>query len=194
MKTNKFLILSEEILYKGWSQLKRYTLDFVFENGKKERMIREIYNSGNGAAVLLYNLEVQQIVLLRQFRLAAWLSGNSDGFLLEVCAGMLDSMQPEDAIIKEVAEETGLAIENLQKIGAVYATPGAHEEKVHLYIAEYNPDTLTVGFRQNPEEQEEIEVLAMSFDEAKTLIKNEKIEDAKTLLLLQHAIIHGIIC
>ena len=193
MGKNKFIVLSEQILYKGWSELRRFTLDFTFENGRKELMVREIYNSGNGAAVLLYNQQVRQIVLLRQFRLAVWLSGKSDGFLMEVCAGMLDSMHPEEAIIKEIAEETGLIVSQLRKIGEVYATPGAHEEKVHLYMAVYNPDTLFAGFRHNPDEQEELEVLAISFDEAKDMVKNSKVEDAKTLLLLQHAIINGII-
>lgn len=193
MDKNKCSIINEETLYKGWSELKRYTLDFEFVNGKRERMIREIYNSGNGAAVLLYNQEVRQIVLLRQFRLTAWLSGQADGCLLEVCAGMLDYMEPEEAIKKEVREETGLTISQLQKVGEVFVTPGAHEEKVHLYTAVYDPKTLITGFRLNPEEQEELEVLTMTFDEAIAMAKNGSIEDAKTLLLLQHAIINGIL-
>lgn len=180
-------ILKETTLYKGWSTLKEYIIDYNRRDGRKEQQIREIYDSGDGAAVLLYNPSAQKILLIRQFRLPVLLNGHADGFIIECCAGMLDTLEPEQAIIKEIREETGYEVSNVTKIYEAFATPGAHKEKIHFYTAEYNESMLRHAGGGDETEQEDIEILEYRYDQILTLLTSGEIIDAKTIILLQWA-------
>lgn len=187
----KVQLVQENTLYKGWSMLKEYIIRYRFNDGRQADLKREIYNSGDGAAVLLYNPVSKKILLVRQFRLAALLNGHPDGFIIETCAGMLDDQHPREAILREIEEETGYRIKELEKTGEVYATPGAHMEKIHLYAARYDEnDRVTVG-GGSAEENEEIEIIEMTFEEVRQFVAKGKWEDAKTLILVQHGILNG---
>lgn len=190
---NKFNILQTKTLHKGWSTLSSFEMEYHFDNGTKTIVHREIYNSGDGAAALLYNVAEKKVLLVKQFRLAAILNGHTDGFILESCAGMLDVNHPEEAIKKEIEEETGYHVTAVIKIGEVFATPGAHMEKIHLYTAGYDESMKVHEGGGNIEENEEIQVLEYSFDEVKTMVYKGEIMDAKTLILLQYGILKGLI-
>ncbi|MBK9255672.1 MAG: NUDIX domain-containing protein [Saprospiraceae bacterium] len=186
-------ILSEKTLYKGWSTLKEYTLEYTKKDAEKEIQIREIYDSGDGAAILLFNPDEKKIIMVRQFRLPAYLNGHPDGMMVEACAGMLDMKDPEGAIIKEVEEETGIRLTEVRKVFEAFATPGAHKEKIHFFIAVYNDAMKIHGGGGLDEESEEIEVLEISFSEAKQWLKEGSIVDVKTIALLQFGILHDFI-
>ena len=180
-------ILEETILYKGWSTLKKYIISYTRQDRRKEKHIREIYNSGDGAAVLLYNPKEKKILLIRQFRLPVLLHGHKDGFIIECCAGMLDELHPEEAIIKEIKEETGYKVKDVTKIYEAFATPGAHMEKIHFYTAKYDPSMKVHGGGGELSEQEDIEILEFGYDEIQQLLQSGTIIDAKTIILLQWA-------
>lgn len=187
MAQNRVKILGEEILYKGWSTLKKYTISYIRRDGREEMHTREIYNSGDGAAALLYNPEEQKILLIRQFRLAAFVNGHPDGFMYECCAGMLDDLDPEAAIIKEIEEETGYRVPRVTKIFEAYATPGAHMEKIHIYTATYDKSMMVHDGGGDVSEQEDIELAEFDYDLIPELLNSGKIIDAKTNILLQWA-------
>lgn len=184
--------ISEKILYKGWSTLMQYMLEYTRKDGKKEQHIREIYDSGDGAAILLYNPETRKITLVRQFRLPAYLNGHHDGMLLEVCAGMLDLNHPEAAIIKEVEEETGIRIQKAEKLFEAFATPGAHKEKIHFFAGQYTESTRTHEGGGLQDEHEEIEVVEIGYDDVDALLYSGEIVDIKTIALLQYGKVKGI--
>ncbi|MFZ1703237.1 MAG: NUDIX domain-containing protein [Saprospiraceae bacterium] len=190
---NKVKIVSQKVLYSGWSTLSEFWIDYRFENGQIIRLRREIYNSGDGAAILLYNEVDKKLLLVRQYRLAAVTNGDETGFLIECCAGMLDNSFPEKAIIKEVEEETGYRLQSVTKIGEVYATPGAHMEKIHLYVGRYDETMKISSGGGNMEEFEEIEIVQPTYDEVKLWLDNGAIKDAKTMILLQYGLIKGFI-
>lgn len=183
----RVIILEETILYKGWSTLKKFVVDYTRQDGRKEKHIREIYNSGDGAAVLMYNPKEKKILLIRQFRLPALLSGHPTGFIIECCAGMLDELDPEAAIIKEIKEETGYQVQEVNKIYEAFATPGAHMEKIHFYTAKYDASMKVHGGGGELSEQEDIEILEFGYDEIPGLLRSGTIIDAKTIILLQWA-------
>jgi nudix-type nucleoside diphosphatase (YffH/AdpP family) len=187
------MILSKKQLYKGWSSLTEYTIKHFISPEKYIPIRREIFNSGDGAAALLYNPFRRVVILIRQFRLAAYINGHENGKMMEVCAGMLDGNDPEDAIINEIFEETGYRIEKVEFVAEVYATPGAHTEKVRLFIAECNDDMLIGEGGGLESEHEDIEVLEIGYEEVLNMVNKKTIQDAKTLILLQHAMIEGII-
>ena len=183
----RVIILEETILYKGWSTLKKFVVDYTRQDGRKEKHIREIYNRGDGAAVLMYNPKEKKILLIRQFRLPALLSGHPTGFIIECCAGMLDELDPEAAIIKEIKEETGYQVQEVNKIYEAFATPGAHMEKIHFYTAKYDASMKVHGGGGELSEQEDIEILENGYDEIPGLLRSGTIIDAKTIILLQWA-------
>lgn len=183
-------ILKDTILYKGWSTLKQYIISYTRQDGIQEEQVREIYDSGDGAAVLMFNPGDRKIILIRQFRLAVMLNSDTHGFILECPAGMLDMLHPEDTIIKEIKEETGYEVTKVTKIYEAFATPGAHKEKIHFYTAVYHPDMLIHQGGGDFSEQEDIEVIEYSYDEISNLLSGGRIVDAKTIILLQWAQLH----
>lgn len=187
---HKTKILSRSILYKGWSTLNSYKVLYMRENGEIQIQTREIYNSGDGAAILLYNPDAQKILLIKQFRLPVYLNHNSDGFILECCAGLLDSKNPKETIIKEVFEETGFLIHEVKKVYEAFATPGAHMEKIHYFVGFYNNNMKINDGGGKIEEQEEIEVVEFDYSQIPLLLEKGKIIDSKTIVLLQWALIN----
>jgi nudix-type nucleoside diphosphatase (YffH/AdpP family) len=96
---------------------------------------REVYDRGNGSAILLYNTKQKTVILTRQFRLPTYL-GNKTGMMIEVCAGMLDQDNPEQCIIRETEEETGYRLTTVHKVMETYMSPGAVTEILYLFVGE----------------------------------------------------------
>jgi hypothetical protein len=87
-------ITHTEILSDNWYTLKKVTYTYQKKDGTQYTQSREAYDRGNGAAILLYNKEQQTVILTRQFRLPTFINGNSDGMMIEACAGLLDNDNP----------------------------------------------------------------------------------------------------
>src|SRR5690606_37646484 len=110
------------------------------QNGDWESQSREVFDRGDGATLLLYNQEQKTVILNRQFRLPSYLKGNSSGWLIEACAGLLEGKDPEECIRKEAMEETGFKLSEIQKVCEAYMSPGAVTEKLHFFVAPYSKD------------------------------------------------------
>jgi nudix-type nucleoside diphosphatase (YffH/AdpP family) len=110
MYNPKIEIQKTELLSDNWYVLNKITYQYYKEDQKVETQIREVYDRGNGAGILLYNTNQKTVILIRQFRLPTYLNGNKTGMMIEVCAGLLDKENPEECIIREVEEETGYQI------------------------------------------------------------------------------------
>lgn len=119
---HRLRIQSVETLSDGWYVLKKTTFDFLRRDGTWQRQSREIYDRGNGAVILLYNLERRSVVLTRQFRYPAFVNGHH-GMMIEAPAGLLDMATPEDRIKAEVEEETGYRIEHARRIFEAFTWP-----------------------------------------------------------------------
>ncbi|MBZ4034417.1 GDP-mannose pyrophosphatase NudK [Flavobacterium sp. 17A] len=193
MKNPEVQIKETKLLSDNWYILNRVTFDYKKENGEIETHNREVYDRGNGAGILLYNSTKKTVILTRQFRLPTFLNGNKDGMMIEVCAGLLDQDNPENAIIRETEEETGYRISKVQKVFETYMSPGAVTEILYLFVGEYDESMKVSEGGGLDAEQENIEVLEFTFDQAYAMIESREITDAKTIMLLQHAKIKGLI-
>src|SRR5687767_15227396 len=76
-----------ELLSKRRYELKSATFDYRRSNGEWQTQVREVYDRGNGAVLLPYNLGTRTVVLVRQFRYPAFANGYDD-LLIEAAAGM----------------------------------------------------------------------------------------------------------
>ena len=183
---HKVSILKTEILSDDWYTLRKITYAYYNKDGSIHRVSREAYDRGNGATILLYNMELKKVILTRQFRLPTFINGNETGMLIEACAGLLDDQNPEDCIKKETEEETGYKVTSVQKIFEAYMSPGSVTEILHFFVAVYAPAMKIGDGGGVEEEQENIEVLEIDMNEAFDMISTGEIKDAKTIMLLQY--------
>ncbi|NEW05047.1 GDP-mannose pyrophosphatase NudK [Paenibacillus sp. SYP-B3998] len=189
----KIEMVKEEILSNNWYLLKKMTFKYQKRDGSWETQAREAYDRGNGAVILLYNREKQTVILTRQFRMPTYMNGNETGILIEACAGLLDKDSPEDCIRRETEEETGYRVTNVHKVGEAYMSPGSVTEILYFFVAEYTPHMHTGQGGGVEKEQEEIDVLELPFGQALNMAENGEIRDAKTIMLLQYAQLHGLL-
>lgn len=186
MQDNKVKIITREILSSNWYTLRKITYEYLKKDGSWQTQSREAYDRGNGAAIMLYNLALKTVILTRQFRMPTFINGNDNGLLIEACAGLLDKDNPEDCIKRETEEETGYKINSVKKIMEVYMSPGSVTEMLYFFIAEYSHDMKLSEGGGIAQEQEEIEVLEITFEQALEMIDTGEIKDAKTIMLLQY--------
>ncbi len=168
--------------------LQKVTYAFENKQGEREELSREVYCSKNGAVGLLYNKEKRTVILIKQFRLPAFLNEHSTGMLLEACAGILNEGEEAEAtIVREIEEETGYKVKEAVKVFELYSTPGSVKEMLYFFIADYSTAQKVSEGGGLEDESEDIEVMEMQFEEAYEKISSGEIRDAKTVLLLQYA-------
>lgn len=188
--SDRVKIKKVEVLSNDWYTLKKTTFDYLRSDGKWQTQSRESYDRGNGAVILMYNLDQQTVILIRQFRFPTFANGLSDGLLIEAAAGQLEDASPEKRIIMEAEEETGYQIDKATKIFEAYSSPASVTEKLHYFIAEYDPKKKVGSGGGLVEEGEDIEVLEVPFKQCLDMISNGEIQDAKTIILIQYAALH----
>ena len=177
------------LLSDNWYVLKTTRFDWLPNDGRWQRMDRETYDRGNGATLLPYNLAQRSVLLTRQFRYPAFVNGHDD-LLIEAAAGLLDNAAPEERIRAEVEEELGYRLGTVQKIFESFMSPGSVTEKLHFFVAPYEPSMRIGSGGGLAEEGEDIEVLELGIDEALAMVADGRIVDAKTVMLLYHAALH----
>lgn len=128
----------------------------------------------HGSAVILPVSDDGTVALVRQYRHPAV------RYLLEAPAGTLeDGERPEVGAARELQEELGLVAGRMEKLSEFFVSPGFCEEKMWVFLA----TELTEG-KQNPEEDEVLEVVRLPLDEALEMISSGEIQDAKTIIAL----------
>lgn len=175
-----------ETLADDWAVLKKTTLSFKRTDGSWQTLTRETYDRGNGATLLLMNRERRTVLLTRQFRYSAYVNGATD-LLIEACAGLLDTRDPEAAIKAEVEEELGVRLTAVTKIFESYMSPGSVTEKLHFFVADYTAGDRIGAGGGVEQDGEDIEVVEVSFDAALAMIDRGEIVDGKTIMLLLYA-------
>jgi nudix-type nucleoside diphosphatase (YffH/AdpP family) len=185
------VVCDVEVTSDGWHVLRRTTFEYRRRDGGWETQQRETYDRGNGATILLYDPQRRTVLLTRQFRFPAYVNDHPDGMLIEAAAGLLDDDDADTAIRREASEELGVEFGAVHHIFDVYMSPGSVTERLHFYAAPYAPADRTSRGGGLAEDGEDIEVLELAFGEAMAMIAHGQIADAKTIMLLQWAALHG---
>lgn len=132
---------------------------------------REIVKHPGAVAVIALTDE-GKLVLVEQYRKALERS------IIEIPAG---KMEPgEEPIItarRELEEETGYGCGQLTYIQSFATSPGFADEVIHLYVA---TELVKIEHPQAGDEDEFIDLLHVSIEEAEALVANGSIFDAKT--------------
>lgn len=190
MNAQQFEILNVETPYQGFFRLELYTLKHaLFQGGWSAPIQRELFRRGNCVAVLLYDPDRDAVVLIEQFRVGAVLQADR-AWLVEIVAGAIEEGETaEDVAIREAFEESGCTIQKLIEISQFYTTPGGCSERITLYCGRVDSRGVG-GVHGLDDEDEDILVRVVSFDEAIQWLESGKIESGIPIIALQWLYIH----
>ena len=178
-------IRNTRILSQHWSRLSLVDFDLKRRDGGWQSISWEVNDHGDGIAVLPFDPARRTVLLVRQFRLPAYLNGHKER-LWEACAGLIDPGEtPADCARREALEETGYAITDLEPIGAVFSSPGTLTERMHLFLARYAPGGRAQDGVVVDHESEDIETVEVPLDRLARMADDGSILDAKTLVIVQ---------
>ena len=92
--------VTSKVLSNEWATLTQYRFELKRRDGVWEPQIRESYDRGHAAVILPFDPDRKTVLLVRQFRLPAYLF-DGDGHIIEACAGLLDGNDPADCARRE---------------------------------------------------------------------------------------------
>lgn len=190
MSGKQFEVLARETVYRGFFSLEQYTLKHTLYNGGwSQPLIRELFRRNNCVAVLLYDPERDEVVLIEQFRMGAVLQTHR-AWLLEIVAGAIeDGETAEQVAYREAEEEAGCQITELMEIMQFYTTPGGSSERITLFCGRVNSSEIG-GVHGLDEEGEDIHVTAVKFDEVFRMLEDGRIESGIPIIAIQWLAIH----
>jgi len=190
MSDKHFQILDTQTVYEGFFRLEQYTLKHtLFAGGWSQPLKRELFRRGNCVAVLLYDPDRDEVVLIEQFRVGAVLQPKR-AWLLEIVAGAIEEGETaEEVAYREAREEAGCEIRELREIMQFFTTPGGSSEWITLFCGIVDSSQVG-GIHGLDEEDEDIRVSTLKFDEVFQLLEAGKIESGIPIIAIQWLYIH----
>ncbi|NOQ93175.1 MAG: NUDIX domain-containing protein [Methylophaga sp.] len=186
MTQKQYTIINETIQYNGFFSLKTIELKHtLYKGGWSKPITRELFQRGNCVAVLLYDPVRDEVVIIEQFRVGALQLPTEQAWLLEIVAGAIEAGETaEEVAYRESVEEAGCEIQELIKINDFFTSPGGTSELLSLFYGKV--DTRNVGgFHGLDDEDEDISVTTMKFDEVYQLLLDGKILSAIPIIAIQ---------
>ncbi len=146
---------------------------------------RQVFVRGDSVAAVLYKRDTNKAVFVKQFRFATFEKG--PGWMVEIVAGMCDKDDEshENSIKREIAEETGYQVEQVEPVLHYFVSPGASPQICYLYYAEISDAMKTEQGGGLNEEHEDIEIVEYPANDLHHLLEPGAIQDAKTLIGIQ---------
>lgn len=188
-----FEILEKIVCFQGFFRMERYRLRHRKFSGEWSRpMTRELFERGHAAAVLPYDPQTDQVMLIEQFRAGA-LSAPGGPWLLEIVAGMIEADETaEQVIARESAEEAGCHISDLIPLYDYLVSPGGTTERIMLFCGRVDMRYIEGNDRihGNAEEDEDIRVHVMPLTDALMLLNTGHISSASAIIALQWIALH----
>ena len=182
----QFEITHTNTAFKGFFKVNEVTLKHsLYKGGWSEELKREVFERGNCVAVLLYDPQRDEVVIIEQIRAGALKLGAEQAWLLEIVAGAVEQGETaEDVAYRESVEEAGCEIQELIKVMDFFTSPGGTSELLTLFCGKV--DTSNVGgIHGLAHEHEDILVKTVTFDDAYQLLEDGKIISAIPIIALQ---------
>ncbi len=171
----------------------QYDLRHRLYDGSMGRLItREVFERGHAASCILYDPDLDLLVMIEQFRIGAyaamhspWYGDDSSPWLVEIIAGIIEQGEnPEDVVRREAFEEAGCVIRQLEQINHYLVTPGGSSESVFSFCGCVDASDAG-GVHGLAEEGENIRVFTVTPEEAFTMLANGRIHNSMTMIPLQ---------
>ncbi|MFC3121168.1 ADP-ribose diphosphatase [Agaribacter flavus] len=178
-------VVKKESLHDGYFQTNKYYLRHrKYDGSWTEVFTREVFERGHAVAVLLYDSDNEEFVLIEQFRFPAMETSTSP-WLIEVVAGIIEEGESHESVChREAEEEAGLRIQKLTKVCDFLMSPGGTTERLYAYIGKVD-SSLADGIHGLDEETEDIKVLRVPEVQAREWLDSGKIDNSTAIILLQ---------
>ncbi len=186
-------IVAKETLYQGYFRVDRYRIKHqLFNGGWSQEVSREIFERGHAACCLLYDPDLDELVLIEQFRPGAYCALDSRWFdkeiespwLIELVAGIIEEDErPEDVVRRESIEESGCQILDIEFICKYLVSPGASSETALLYCGRVDARTAD-GIHGLDDEGEDIRVFRCPVDKAFQQLDNNTFNNSALLIAM----------
>lgn len=180
-------IIADKTVYDGYFKVHQLQLRHqLFKGGVSPVLTREVVFRANSVGILLYDPNLDKVVLVEQLRMGPVMDEEENPWLLEIVAGMIESNQtPESVAQREAKEEADCVIKELIPIGRCYLTPGSSAEIMWLYCGIIDSQQIKEHIHGLKEEGEDIFVHIYSREEAYQLLTHGKIISAPAIMTLQ---------
>jgi len=181
----RFDIEAKTVVYSGFFRLEKYRLRHeLFAGGWSPAINRECLERGHAVAVLPYDPQRDQVVMIKQFRVGA-LEQRDGPWLLEIVAGIIGPGESKlEVARREAMEEAGCDLLDILPVCEYLVSPGGSTESIMLYCGRV--DTAGIGGVHGlAEEHEDIRVLVLPSDAALGLLHSGRVLSATTLIALQ---------
>lgn len=180
-----YQIIERKRVFQGYFAIDQLTVKHrLFDGSWSNEIQRELFERGSVAAVLLYDPDLQKVILLEQFRVGA-LASQKSPWMFEIVAGIIEHGESvREVAIREAKEEAGKKITDLIEIGSYFATPGGSSERLTLYCAKVDASDAD-GIYGLEAEDEDIRVFTMGLEEIKKALDEGIFENATSLIALQ---------
>ncbi|WP_150137401.1 ADP-ribose diphosphatase [Candidatus Enterovibrio altilux] len=174
-----------DLVYNGYFKIVKYRFRYrLFAGGWSKTVERELFERGQAAAMLPYDVANDNIILIEQIRIGAMVA-NVEPWQLEIVAGIIDKDETPDMVaIRESEEEAGLLVKNLIPITSYLSSSGGCSERIHLYLGQVDVSTAS-GIHGLPKKSEDILVHIVPREMAYQWVLNGKIENAASIIALQ---------
>ncbi len=177
-------IIEQEICYQGFYRLERWRLRHrLFAGGMSPPIVRETIEKGDVAAVLLYDPQRDEVVMIEQFRIGAR-NDPRGPWLLEIVAGLIEAGETAAEVARrEAIEEAGCTVIDLLPISSFYTSPAKASQRTHLYLGRV--DSIGAGgIHGLAYEDEDIRVVCFPAEEAIALAEQGRTDSAWPLIAL----------
>ena len=178
-------LVEKKTVYAGYFRIDRYRLRYsLYAGGMSEEVVREVFERGRVAAVLMVDPDRDAVVLIEQFRPGPYVAGDHP-WLIETVAGIIEGQESAEQMARrEAKEEADCEVTDLFPIMRFFTSPGASTESVSLFCGRVD-STSAGGVHGLDEEGEDIRVMVVSVSEAQSLLNEGRIVNAKTIIALQ---------
>lgn len=180
-------LLKRELLHESFFSFERFTYRHKrFDGTWSREVVRDVFIRGSATCVLPYDPVRDEVLLIEQIRPGAMLrEAQTSPWLLELVAGINDKDEsPEELAKREAEEEAGIQLYEIEKICDYFPSPGACTEWVYLRCARANLEGAG-GIYGLPEEDEDIKVHVLPFEQAYRLIERGDLVNAPVIMALQ---------
>lgn len=178
-------ILSRRRGFAGFNTLDVLSLQHEqFAGGLGHPIEREIIERGNAVSLVPYDPWRDEVVLIEQFRIGAFVAGQHP-WLIEVVAGRIDAGEsPEDVARREALEELGRPVDRLERMAHYLVNPASSTETITTFVGRVDASDAG-GVHGLQHEGEDIRVFTMPAEEVIGWIGTEKITNATFLIAMQ---------
>ena len=156
--SDRIRVKDVRLLSDNWYTLKTTTFEWRRRDGTWQTQQRETYDRGNAAVILPYSLKRRTVVLIKQFRYPAYVNGY-DELMIEAAAGLLDENRRKTASAPRPRRKPAIACAMSARSSKSFMSPGSVTEKLHFFVAEYEPDMKIGDGGGLQDEGEDIEVI-----------------------------------